>query len=46
MSNDLPEWYHRAWQLKALRGETIDLPPEPESNVHSIAAARTRGLHR
>jgi hypothetical protein len=40
-----PDWYIRATQLKLLRGESVALPFEPETeptNVHSIEAARTR----
>jgi hypothetical protein len=40
-----PDWYIRAVSLRLLRGESVELPIEPEaepSNVHSIEAARTR----
>jgi hypothetical protein len=38
----LPEWYMRQAALRALRGETVTLPPDDEpSNIHSIALART-----
>jgi hypothetical protein len=40
-----PDWYLRAVTLRLLRGESVELPIEPEAeptNVHSIEAARTR----
>jgi hypothetical protein len=36
------EWYLRQAALRALRGETVTLPPDEPSNVHSIALARTQ----
>jgi hypothetical protein len=41
----LPDWYLRRCQLMIAQGLDPSLPIEPEpepSNVHSIAAARTR----
>jgi hypothetical protein len=40
-----PDWYIRGVTLRLLRGESVELPIEPEgepTNVHSIEAARTR----
>jgi hypothetical protein len=38
---DQEEWFLRQAALRALRGETVTLPPDEPSNVHSIALART-----
>jgi hypothetical protein len=35
-------WYLQQAALRALRGETVTLPPDEPSNVHSIALARTQ----
>lgn len=42
--DSLPERYLRQAMLRALQGLPADLPlePEPDSNIVSIAAARTR----
>jgi hypothetical protein len=40
-----PDWYIRAVTLRLLRGESVELPIEPEAepgNVFDIRAARTR----
>jgi hypothetical protein len=39
-----PEWFIRRAVLRALQGQPALLPldPEPDSNIVSIAAARTR----
>jgi hypothetical protein len=39
--SDPDEGYLRQAALRALRGETIKLPPDEPSNVHSIELART-----
>jgi hypothetical protein len=43
-----PDSYIHAVRLRMLRGESVELPfpPEEPSNVHSIAAARTRRATR
>jgi hypothetical protein len=40
----MPDWYLRQAFLRAMRGEPLEWPADPEehNNVHSIAAARTR----
>jgi hypothetical protein len=41
--SDEQTWYLQQCALRALRGDTVELPPDdPDSNVHSIELARTK----
>jgi hypothetical protein len=39
---DPDECFLRQAALRALRGETVTLPPDEPSNLHSLALARTQ----
>lgn len=48
MSDDLPDWYIRRLMFRVLQGlPAVEWPPDdPDTNVASIAAARTRKITR